>query len=535
MSLSSSQIKDLLSEYVGKNPYLLSVKTHLSSGGELSSTQQMMCKRLLTTVAIENNDTTLLPQKDMVSFKIDWDTYTIEKNGKTLSPFDFQRLGVNWLLNTPRGILADEMGCGKTLQAIIAAVEKKAKKVLIVCPNTLKLNWKKEIEMFSKDEIFVIKKNSFESAKWIIVNYDKIHNFEKEFAKEKFDLLIGDEAHYAKSGRKARRSASFTRIANKIPNVWLLTGTPISNRPIDFYQLLKICKHDLGRRKDLFGNRYCDPEVTQWGTSYKGASNLKELHFKTQDVILRRTKNQVLDLPPKTLIPLYQELTKAQQKRYLAAAEDRFQEIYDGMYDEDSEHYGKDLEKGVEFIEMAAYRMFAAIEKVKDGTIKETVGNIIDSDNKVVIFTNFTAVVDAVKEMYGDNCVTLDGRVKMDDRQDVIDLFQRKNGPQVIVCNYKVGSVGVTLTEATYAIMNDLPWDPATLKQAEDRIHRIGQTKKTTIYFPIYEDTIDLAMFSVLREKIKYIDEIIDGKKNLTKFKKGRSVQQEVMSLIKKV
>ena len=135
--------------------------------------------------------------------------------------------------------------------------------------------------------------------------------------------------------------------------------------------------------------------------------------------------------------------------------------------------------------------------------------------------------------MFEDNCLILDGRVSLEQRQINIDKFQ--NGKeQVCACNYKVGSVGTTLTKAAYAIMNDFPWDPATLKQAEDRIHRIGQEQKTTIYFPIYSSTIDEAMFNVLGGKIKNVHEAIDGDKDLVKFEYSGSVVNAVYKIINK-
>ena len=423
--------------------------------------------------------------------------------------------------------------CGKSLEAIIACVEAKFKKILIICPNTLKLNWKKEIECFDDQLISIIDKTYNPNAKWIIVNYDKISKLEKELKKIKFDILIGDEAHYVKSGRKAKRAACFARIATKIPRTWLLTGTPIANKPIDFYQLLKICRHELGQSKEIFGQKYCGGVLTQWGWDYNGASNLKDLYFRIQDVMLRRTKKQVLDLPEKQLVPIYLELDSKRMKAYEKAVADKYQEIYDNVDNEESKHYGKSLEHGQAFIEMAAYRMFTAIEKTIDGTLQDLIENIIESGQKVVIFTNFTSVIDNIKNMFEDNCLILDGRVSLEQRQINIDKFQ--NGKeQVCACNYKVGSVGTTLTKAAYAIMNDFPWDPATLKQAEDRIHRIGQEQKTTIYFPIYSSTIDEAMFNVLGGKIKNVHEAIDGDKDLVKFEYSGSVVNAVYKIINK-
>jgi len=454
-------IEKLVLEYKGKHPYLNVLKKNLQGGETLTFTQKEFAKKLIITNAVKKQDRTLLPLPEIKTFDVDWNKYS------TRPPYNFQKLGINWLMNKSHGILGDEMGTGKTTQAIIAATELNLSKVLVICPNTLKLNWKKEIECIDPNAIIsVYDKTCNPNAKWIIVNYDKIFKIEKELKALKPKLLIGDEAHLVKSGKKAKRAACFSKIATKCPRVWLLTGTPIANKPIDFYNLLKICKHELGNNKEIYGKKYCGGELTNWGYNYNGASNLKDLHFRTQDIILRRTKKQVLDLPEKQLVPIYLEIKN--HKDYLNAANKKYQEIYDNIDNEESEHYGKNLESGASFIEMSAYRMYCALEKIKDGTLFDLIDNILDAGEKVVIFTNFTAVIDAINEAYKEKCVILDGRVSAEQRQKNIESFQN-GAPSICACNYKVGSVGTTLTAATYEIMNDYPWDPATLKQAEDR------------------------------------------------------------------
>lgn len=420
--------------------------------------------------------------------------------------------------------------CGKSIQSIIAALEGDFKKVLIVCPNSLKFNWKKEIEVFCND-IYVVKDNwdiFLPMSKFTVINYDKLHKYSEHIINKcKFDLIIADEAHFCKNSQ-ALRSKHFMKIANNCLKVWLLTGTPISNRPIDFYNLLKICKHELGRRKDIFGEHYCNGKLTNFGWDYSGASHLKELHFKIQDVMLRRTKEEVLELPSKIRTPIYFEFEASQLKRYKKAVDEKFQELFDKMQiDED---YNPDLEKGAKFIELSVMRMFTALEKVRDGSTIEAIQNIIDQGKKVVVFTNFTSVIDTlITELNKKKISTtfIDGRVKIEERQTRMDLFQSKNGPSVFICNYKVGGVGVTLTAAEIALMNDLPWEPSTLQQAEDRLFRIGQTKSVNILYPLYQNTIDETIFTVLREKIKNIDIAIEGKKEVTKFS-SRDVLSEV-------
>jgi SNF2 family DNA or RNA helicase len=529
--MDEAELLALIKVYKGNNFFVKALRDSAIQDKPISPASLTIAKRVLITDAIKKDDRTLLPLPEVKDFEVDFSKYSIKP------PFDFQKVGINWLLNKIRCILADSMGLGKTYQAIIGFLELNITKVLIVCPKSIMYNWKREIvELTGKpEEITIITDDNWKSNKYLIINYDRIHKYLKRFEKEKIQLIVGDESHMIKSGRKSRRGISFQKIATKSKRVWLLTGTPIANKPIDFYQLLKVCKHELGKNKEYFGRRYCDGQLTMWGWTYDGASNLRELHFKTQDVILRRTKEQVLTLPPKQLVPVYLQLDDKRKKAYVKSSEDKFQEIYDGINDPESVHYEKDIEGGEKFIEASAYRMFCALEKTTDGTTQELIDNVLESQNKVVVFSNFTKVLDNLKEIYDKDCIVFDGRVKdLKVRQSLIEVFQQPTGPRVFLCNYKVGSLGTTLTQANTTIMNDLPWDPATLSQAIDRIYRIGQKKKVTIYFPVYNETIDEIMLTVLQEKIKNIDVAIDGKENLTVFKYKGSVVDEVYRLLKR-
>jgi SWI/SNF-related matrix-associated actin-dependent regulator 1 of chromatin subfamily A len=523
-----SVIKEKLLVYKGLNPYLNTLKSIVEKGEELSGVQLMFAEKLLVSTAIKTQDREALPLPEIKQFNIIWDKYSARP------PFEFQKEGVNWLLNKKYAILGDDMGLGKTLQAIIASIETGANRTLIVCPNSLKINWAKELQYFiPQNEITIIKKAYIKPTKFTIINYEKLAKYADELIKEKFDITIADESHYIKSGRGSRRGKYFLKITNKVSRIWLLTGTPIGNRPIDFFNLLKVCRHDLGRRKDEYAQRYCGNLMTNWGWDTKGSSNLKELYFRTQDIILRRLKKDVLDLPPKQRVPIYLEMSSSRMRAMQSYVNEKFQDIFNGMDDPDSEHYGKNIDKGEKFIELAANRMFCAVEKIKDGSVQELVESCLDANKRVIIFTNYTIVADEYKTIFGDDAIVLDGRVKIEERQRIIDNFQSNRGPSVMVCNFKVGSVGINLTSAEVEVINDLPWDPATLAQAEDRIFRIGQTKKVVIYFPIYVETIDEAMFHSIRAKINDIDIAIDGKEGVTQFQHA-SVINEVYEMLKK-
>ncbi len=492
-----------LKDYTGDNVYLKSLQELVIKGEELSFTQITLGKKFLMTHAIKTDDKTIVQDK-IKEFKIDWDRYNFR------APYPFQRLGINWLLNKDKAILGDDMGLGKSLQAIVAALELNASRILIVCPASLKLNWAKEIIPFCSD-VAVINK-TWEPRRFTIVNYDVLKKFQEKIIKEKFELVIADEAHMIKN-MQSQRSKAFGKIANKSKRVWLLTGTPIANKPIDFYNLLKVCKHDLGKNKQVFGQQYCGGQLTQWGYDYNGASNLKELHYKTQNIILRRKKEEVLDLPPKVITPMYLELDARTLKEYECAVEIYYEKKYEDSLDPLAEDYGKQLsEFGEAFVELAVLRKFTAMQKAKDGSTAELVQNALEQNKKVVIFTNYIDVIDTFQKEFGDQCLTLDGRLDIHERQRRVDLFQSAKGPSILVCNLAIASFGLTLTRATVAIMNDLSWSPAVMRQAEDRLYRIGQSELVNIWYPIYDNSIDSIMFDALKVKMYNIDQAIEGK-----------------------
>lgn len=518
-------LEEQINSYEGKVQYLHTLKQNLANGSPLTAGQRILAKQFLTTHAIEADNKALLPQQHIHEFKINWDKY------KNKMPFDFQKTGINWLMNKQYGILGDEQGLGKTTQAIVAALENNHKKILIICPSTLKYNWKEEIKAYDKEEnIHVCSSKDFSTKKkWTIVNYDLLQKVETELKKKKFDLLICDEAHYAKSTASIR-AKSTKRIATSCARVWLLTGTPIANRPIDFYQLLKITRHELSKDKQFFVRKFCGGIQTFWGYDTRGASNLKELHYKTQDIILRRKKEDCLDLPEKILTPVYLEVSNF--KDYEKAPEVRMNERYEDSLDPTSEDFGKDMEFGSEFVYLAAWRKFCASEKLKDGSTLNLVQNALDNEEKVIVFSSYLDVIDQLKEKLGDIAITIDGRVPVEERQNRVNQFQNDSKIRVIICNIAVAAVGLTLTAASHVIFNDLPWSPAALAQAMDRAHRIGTKKNVNVYFPVYLKTIDEIMLKSLQEKIHNINEAIEGRAGNGLF--DTDIRKEVYKQLKK-
>jgi len=429
-------------------------------------------------------------------------------------PMQHQKVAIEKLLANDRFILADDMGVGKTTSAIIASLESEAKKILIICPASLKINWQREIENYSDRKVLIV-----EGKKWgftfdyYIINYDIIKNYHsmesvslgeeirQPILKEKFDLVIVDEAHYI-SNPTAQRTKLINDIVEKIPKVWLLSGTPMTSRPINYYNILKIVNSPIALNWQSYVKRYCGGyQFTVkgkkiWNTG--GATNLDELRERTKNLVLRRMKTDILDLPDKIITPIFLDLKST-------------------FYDEELEDFmritneNKNKESlSITINRLMKVRQVIAYEKVEHTS--EIIDRCLDQDKKIIVFTNFTMTLDMLHEKYKKNSVILDGRMSKEKRQQSVDRFQNEDKIKIFFSNIIAGGVGITLTAAEVVIMNDLSFVPAHHSQAEDRAFRYGQKKNVIVYYPIFENTIEKIVYNILNKKKNIIDQVMgDG------------------------
>ena len=428
-------------------------------------------------------------------------------------PMEHQKIAIEKLLANNKFILADDMGLGKTTSTVIASLESDIKKVLIVCPSSLKINWKREIELYSDENVLIVEGKKWGSTfKYYIINYDILKNFHttentedsdayKIILNEGFDLAIVDEAHYI-SNSQAQRTKLLNDILAKIPKVWLLTGTPMTSRPINYFNLLKIVNSPLTLNWKSYVLRYCKGYQFRvggrkiWNTS--GASNLDELREQTKAVVLRRMKTDILDLPEKIISPIWLELKNS---------------FYDDELTEFlriSKENRKKESLTVTLNRLMKLRQLIAIEKV-DHTC-ELIDKVLEQGRKVIVFTNFTMSLDMIYEKYGKKAVVLDGRMSKDRRQQSVDRFQNEDKVKVFIGNIKAAGVGITLTAADTVIFNDLSFVPADHSQAEDRAYRYGQKNSVLVYYPVFENTIEMTIYNILQKKKEIIDQVMgDG------------------------
>ena len=427
-------------------------------------------------------------------------------------PLEHQKEAIQKLVENKKFILADDMGLGKTTSTIIAALESGSKKVLIICPATLKINWKREIENYSDKSVYIAEGKNFSTeADFVIINYDIIKNFhdtkkkgESQILDANFDLVVVDEAHYIKNAT-AQRTKLINDLVKNVDRLWLLTGTPMTSRPIDYFNLLSLIESPVAKNWMAYAIRYCQGYQFNVGGrkvwNVMGASNLEELRDRTTGLTLRRLKENVLDLPDKIITPVYLRL---KSKMY----EEIMGEYYD-WYDKNPEE-SKSLT--VQFTKLTKIRQVIADEKIAQ-TI-EIAENIIEQGKKVIIFCNFTNSLNKICEHFGKSAVKVDGSMSKPERQHSVDSFQESDKVKVFVGNIKAAGVGLTLTAAEAVIMNDLSFLPSDHAQAEDRAYRYGQKNNVLVYYPIFENTIEGIIYDILNNKKQVIATVMGDNQN---------------------
>ena len=421
--------------------------------------------------------------------------------------YSHQVEGVAFLLGRRRSILADDMGLGKTRQSVLAMIEAVPRgPYLVVCPASVKLNWVREIKLALGEDALVsvvgpAAPPAVGFAGWMIVNYDLLKAHREALLAHRFAGFVFDEGHYIKNHRSQRSiySRRLVDAASGQPVVHVLTGTPLTNRPRDLFPLLQLVGHSLGRSFLAFAKRYCEGHKNDYGHWITGgASNVAELSVQLQGIMLRRTKDAVLDLPTKQRTWI--EVDVAEELRdELSQALRRF---VDG---ERTERGGR---QGIAMFSGARRRL--AVAKVPQTL--DFVRGAVEQGEKVVLYSCFTHATRRFARALGDLAVVVTGEVPTVKRQALVDRFQNDESVRVFIGQIHAAGVGINLTAARQVVFNDLDWVPANHWQAEDRAHRIGQTGRVNVVYMVARKTLEEFVRTVLDTKARLVDDVVEGR-----------------------
>lgn len=463
----------------------------------------------------------------------------------------FQQEGVDWLISHPRALLADEMGTGKTIQVcgLINATDPET--VLVVCPASAKDHWKRELEKWVLlcPRIGVLYGHKLTKGKFIIVNYDILHLHQKALRSRHWDLVVIDEGHYVKdiTSRRTKQTLGSSTLAPIRSNrAVVLTGTPIVNRPIEIYPVLRYLDGPNWSDYHAFGNQYCGgpggviihhfgsvelydawkrwcwakglpdsnvvQDARQWREfkrshytrdvrltlldDYQGATNLPELRERLKSIMLRRTKAEVFpDLPPK--------------QRRVICMDSRLRRWQEQPLNMEFASALLSLERGTiyEEEELATLRRETAERNLP---VKlDYLESVLREEDKVVIFVHHKESVKMLERRFGGMSCTVCGSTPQRQRQQIVDDFQSDPSIRLFI-GTKAAAEIYTLAAARRVLIAEPFWVPGTVRQMEDRLHRYPQREEVLVDYLAEEGTLDVVMAHAIVAKQNVIDRLLN-------------------------
>lgn len=419
----------------------------------------------------------------------------------TFKPYEYQIEDANAIIKKKRVLIANEMGTGKTAISILVGSSIKEAK-LVICPESLRLNWYKEIKNITPDVDVQIQLSSEDihfGKDWTIIGYASVNKFLENL--KSFNCVFIDECHACKSVNNwgkpsSKRAAAVISIAENAEYCYLLTGTPITSHNKDIFNILRMLKceaFDFNSKFAFlnFANKFCDPKETYFGKDYSGNSNSEDLHAILSNIMVRRLKKDVLPNLKKQrqfipIEPVFKKDYKDIERRLYKPNED---DTFMGLA-----MTGRKI--------LSKYKIKSAIDLAE---------SLISAGESVVLVTNFIDSADELKAHFEGNCCEIRGGMSDSAKQKAIDDFQSKK-VQVCILNIMAGGVGITLTAAHTMIVIDYAWNPSDMIQVEDRICRAGQDSSCMIYYICCSySTLDNVFIEMISNKSANIDLVIDN------------------------
>ena len=517
---------------------------------------------------------------------------------------EHQETGIKFLVANKKCVLADSMGTGKTIQSIVAALASGCKKILVITTASLKSTWKREISYFEDLKDIVIVNGSKwngETGKFTVINYDIVQNYyeipyeneyriEKIYGKDgkieelkvpvmikdkktgkmvnkqvksnkkanikkallnsplftsKFDCVIIDEAQKLSNNTSNRYKVIYDFLRKSdIKYIFLVTGTPLTNTPMNLYYILRLIDADVTKDYEYYLKTYCEGkeifrpgEWQKWLTVFErnndakfdlmdtktkslafqfinehaqktvipqGSSNLSELREKIKHVYIRRLASDVGGMVNKFLDTRYYDLNEQQTEEY-----NRLWDEYVAAQEENGDNTNEEYRQ---LVEGTLVRQFLAKEMIPN-TIA-LVNDYIEDGEKVIIACNYTSEINAFKEYYGKQSVVYDGKMTPKQKDKSEKEFMENPKIKVFIGQIESAGVGLTLTASHIMIFNSYSWLETSNRQMQDRIYRITQKEDALCIYQLFTDSISQDMFEKVLKKGLVMDETIKSEKD---------------------
>ena len=441
----------------------------------------------------------------------------------------YQKMGYSWLIQNIKYnfgcILADDMGLGKTVQVLTAILYFKENNPLdnasslIIVPPTLISNWENEIKKFTPDLSYYIYHGPgrifpFEEYDVILTSYGIIRSDLDMFMDKKWHLCVIDEAQNIKNPNTQQTKAikeikAETKIA--------MTGTPIENKLTDFWSIFDFIQKGYLSNLDNFKADYI-MRIER----LEETKTLDKFKTITKPFVMRRLKtddNIKDELPDKIVNDIYCSLTKKQIKLYNAIMDGIFEEL-DGKTGIERRGIILNIITGLkQACNHPAQFLRSDNAKINESGKMELLitilENILDMDEKVIIFTQYAQMGEIIQKLVSQNLKTevlfLHGSLTQQKRTEIITKFQEDKEYKIMVATLKTGGVGLNLTAAQNVIHYDLWWNPAIENQATDRVHRIGQKSDVMVYRFITKGTLEEVIDEMSKNKLNLAEKAISN------------------------
>jgi SWI/SNF-related matrix-associated actin-dependent regulator 1 of chromatin subfamily A len=397
-----------------------------------------------------------------------------------------------------------EMGTGKTLISASLSRIRQSRRTVIICPAAVKWNWYHDLVKFGFNELYFTIMDSRKTRnikafneRFVIINYDILSGFQKELLSGSIDHFILDEAHMIKNHNSLRFKQVFKLIeANPDAPVTLLSGSPVKNRVNDIFAYFKLIGHELGKSYKRFLDEYTISTTGSRGTQIKGGRNLQDLYIKLSNLMIRKTKEECLDLPEKIYLSYRYELSD-------------YRAEYDKVIEELSQ------QKTISSLTGNLHSLNIITSKAKLKGIIEIAESIIEEGRKVVIFGSYTSPIEDLEKHFGKACAKVTGSVDSFQRDQNVQKFTNDPECKVFLGNMIAAGVGINLTVASDVIFINMPFTPSELYQSMDRLHRIGQKSSVNVHYTFCDESIDEYIYEIIMDKEKDIVALIDKGKEV--------------------
>ncbi len=423
--------------------------------------------------------------------------------------------GVEFLLNRRAGILAFEQGLGKTLVAIAAFSRLRgsgaADTLIVICPNSLKRTWVAEVARFAPDLTWKIIEGNVRVRRQllastrediVILSYEtarsEIVGIRALMGRRKVALVL-DESHFVKNLRSLSRVA-MGYFAPLTEYRWLLSGTPLTNTVSDLYSQVGLVTtgNPLGSYEAF---------VLHFGDVAKNPRTREEFVDVVAPYLLRRTKEQCLNLPDKTFVDLCVELPAWQRRLYDEMRDGIIREVREMSQETYSRFLPSALTRLLRLAQIASNPALVYPEETKDPAKLVALDDLLEelivgTGRKVVIWSYYVSTIERLVQRYASfGAVSLYGGTPPESRQAVARKFQEDPDTFVLIANPAAAGTGFTLTAASHTVYESFSWRYDLYAQSQDRVHRIGQTMPVTYTHVVAQDTIDEVILQVLRQK----------------------------------